>query len=142
RPGGILQQWVPATVDDDAVDVAAITRSLRNSFPYVRAFPQEFGIHYLCSDRPIVQRTAEELVRRMPGNAVRDLTEWDEPSADGPLYAAEDRLGDLLRGEVTLDQLIAGSPDTPALTDDRPINEYYVVRNRLPREHIPSLMAK
>jgi hypothetical protein len=37
-------------------------------------------------------------------------------------------LDDLLRGELTLDSLIAASPDTPALTDDRPINEYYLVR--------------
>ena len=131
RAGGILQQWLPTTRDDDAVDVAAVTRSLRNSFPYVRAFPEEFGIHYLCSDRPISQRTPEELVRRMPGLAVRDLTEWDPPSPGGPLEAAEDRLGDLLRGETTLDPLIAGSPDTPALTDDRPINEYYVLRRSL-----------
>jgi len=142
RPGGILQQWLPTTTDDDAVDVAAVTRSLRNSFPYVRAFPDEFGIHYLCSDRPISQRTPEELVRRMPAGAVRDLTEWDEPSADGPVDAAEDRFSDLLRGELTLDQLIATSPRTPALTDDRPINEYYVVRNRLPREHLANSMAK
>ncbi len=142
HPGGILQQWLPTTTDEDAVDVAAVTRSLRNSFPYVRAFPDEFGIHYLCSDRPIPQRSPEELVRRMPADAVRDLTEWDEPSADGPIDAAEDRLSDLLKGESTLDQLIAGSPNTPALTDDRPINEYYVVRNRLPREHIASSIAK
>lgn len=142
RPGGILQQWLPTTTDEDAVDVAGVTRSLRNSFSYVRAFPDEFGIHYLCSDRPISQRSPEELVRRMPADAVRDLTEWDEPSADGPMDAAEDRLSDLLKGESTLDQLIARSPDTPALTDDRPINEYYVVRNRLPREHIASSMAK
>jgi len=142
RRGGILQQWLPTTTDEDAVDVAAVTRSLRNSFPYVRAFPDEFGIHYLCSDRPISQRSPEELVRRMPADAVRDLTEWDEPSADGPMDAAEDRLGDLLKGESTLDQLLAGSPDTPALTDDRPINEYYVVRNRVPHEHIASSIAK
>jgi hypothetical protein len=37
-------------------------------------------------------------------------------------------LDDLLKGELTLDSLIASSPDTPALTDDRPINEYYLVR--------------
>jgi len=142
RPGGILQQWLPVTRDDDAVDVAAVTRSLRNSFPYVRAFPEEFGIHYLCSDRSISQRTAEELVRRMPAKAVRDLTEWDPPSGDGPVDAAEDRLGDLLRGESTLDPLIAGSPETPALTDDRPINEYYILRQSLSHEHIAKASAE
>ena len=142
RSGGILQQWLPTTTDEDAVDVAAVTRSLRNSFPYVRAFPDEFGIHYLCSDRPISRRSPEELVRRMPADAVRDFMEWDEPSPDGPMDAAEDRLSDLLKGESTLDQLIAGSPDTPPLTDDRPINEYYVVRNRLAHEHMASSIAK
>jgi spermidine synthase len=135
RPGGILQQWLPVTLEEDPVDVAAVTRSLRNSFPYVRAFLDEFGIHYLCSDRPISRRTAEELVRRMPANAVSDLTEWDPSSGDGPIDAAEDRMGDLLRGELSLDPLIAGSPNTPALTDDRPINEYYIVRESLGRDH-------
>jgi len=128
RPGGILQQWLPALTDNDPVDVAAVTRSLRNSFPYIRAFHDEFGIHYLCSDRPIPSRTAEELVQRMPSKAVSDLVEWDEPSGDGPADAAEDRLSDLLEGELNLDQLIAASPNTPALTDNRPINEYFVLR--------------
>ena len=136
RPGGILQQWLPVTLEEDPVDVAAVTRSLRNSFPYVRDFVDEFGIHFLGSDHPIAQRTAEDLVRRMPTTAVRDLTEWDPPSGDGPVDAAEDRMSDLLKGEPTLDSLIAGSPDTPALTDDRPINEYYIVRQSLGRDHV------
>ena len=128
RAGGILQQWLPTTEEDDAIDVAAVTRSLRDSFPYVRAFPDEFGIHYLCSDRPIPVRTAEELLARMPAQAVSDLAEWDPPAGDGGRDAAEDRLSDLMKGEMSTDQLIAGSPHTPALTDDRPINEYYVIR--------------
>jgi len=64
----------------------------------------------------------------MPASAVTDLVEWDSPSEDGISAAAEDRLGDLLRGELTVEQLIARSPDTPALTDDRPITEYYILR--------------
>jgi spermidine synthase len=128
RPGGIVQQWLPATGDDDPVDVAAVTRSLRDSFPYVRAFPDEFGIHYLGSDHPIPNRSAAALLRRMPAQAVRDLTEWDPPENCEPMDAAEDRLSDLLQGELAVDRLIAASPDTPALTDDRPINEYYALR--------------
>jgi len=128
RPGGILQQWLPATSEDDPIDVAAVARSLRDSFPYVRVFPEEFGLHFLCSDRPILNRSAEDLVQRMPASAVTDLVEWDSPSEDGISAAAEDRLGDLLRGELTVEQLIARSPDTPALTDDRPITEYYILR--------------
>jgi spermidine synthase len=135
RPGGILQQWLPATVDKDAVDVAAITRSVRDSFPYVRAFLDEFGVHFLCSDRPIPQRTPEELLQRMPVTAVSDLGEWNISPGETIRDAAQDELDDVLGGELSTEQLIAGSPSTPALTDDRPINEYYVVRRWLGREH-------
>lgn len=128
RTGGILQQWLPTTSDSDAVDVAAVTRSLRDSFPFVRAFPDEFGLHFLCSDRPIPVRTSAELLQRMPAAAVSDLVEWDQPYVGEAADAADDRLSDLLRGEVTVDQLITASPTTPALTDDRPINEYYAFR--------------
>jgi hypothetical protein len=44
------------------------------------------------------------------------------------MNAAEHRLSDLLRGELQVDALISASPNTPALTDDRPINEYYALR--------------
>ena len=127
RPGGILQQWLPTTAQEDPVDTAAVTRSLRESFPYVRAFFDEFGIHYLCSDRPLPKKTAAKLLQTMPATAVSDLTEWDDTTA-GVMDAAEDRLSDLLDGELPVERLIAVSPNTPALTDDRPINEYYALR--------------
>jgi len=130
RPGGILQQWIPTSSEEDAVDVAAVARSLRDSFPYVRAFPEEFGIHFLASDRPIVAQSAEHLAQKMPAAAATDFVEWDPPSPDGARGGAEDRFSDLLKGELTVDSLIAKSPVTPALTDDRPVNEYYVLRAR------------
>jgi hypothetical protein len=34
----------------------------------------------------------------------------------------------LLRSEIPLDTMIRQSPTTPALSDDRPINEYYMLR--------------
>jgi spermidine synthase len=135
RPGGILQQWVPVTGDSDAVDTTAVARSVHNSFPFVRAFVDEFGVHFLCSDQAFPPRTAGELVARMPAKAVTDLAEWDPPTNDGAKGAAEDRLRDLLKGEISMDQLIAASPSTPPLTDDRPINEYYVLRSWLGLEH-------
>ena len=129
RPGGILQQWIPATTKDDAVDVAAVARSLRESFPYVRAFPDEFGIHgihFLCSSQPLLQRTAADLLQRMPLAAVKDLAEWEDNTH--PTQAAGLRLTTLLEQELSVDELIAASQRTPALTDDRPINEYYAWR--------------
>lgn len=128
RPDGILQQWLPALPDTNAIDVAAVTRSLRLSFPYVRAFHDEFGIHFLCSNRPTPHRTPDELLGRMPESAIDDLAEWDITPEEGPRDAAQDRLDDLLKGEMNVDELIAASPKTPALTDDRPINEYYALR--------------
>ena len=132
RPGGILQQWLPTTSDADAVIVAAVTRSLRESFPYVRAFLDEFGIHYLCSDRPLPARSAVELVQHMPADAVSDFTEWAD---DEGATSAALQFSDLLKQELAVAQLIAASPNTPALTDDRPVNEYYAVRQWLHPEN-------
>ncbi|MGO9086945.1 MAG: hypothetical protein ACLQBK_17120 [Candidatus Sulfotelmatobacter sp.] len=128
RPGGILQQWIAVTSATDPVDVAAVARALRNSFPYVRTFADEFGMHFLCSDRPIPDRTAKDLLQRMPASAVADLAEWELRPGEGIMAAADRRLNGLLAEELNLDQLIAASPKTPSLTDDRPVNEYYILR--------------
>jgi hypothetical protein len=102
----------------------------------VRAFANEFGIHFLCSERPIPVLTTEQIVTRMPTSALADLTEWAPAGSAGLSDRASAQLDDLLRAELTLDSLIAASPDTPALTDDRPINEYYLVR-KLRHGHHP-----
>ena len=56
--------------------------------------------------------------------AAADLVEW------GPETTAQDQFGVLLF-EMPIDQFIALSPTTPALSDDRPINEYYLLRSSL-----------
>jgi spermidine synthase len=124
-PGGILQQWLPR---GDAVVQAAVARALKESFPYVRVFHSldDRGLHFLASNRPIVLRTARELAERMPAGAAADFVEWGpEPSAEGQFKA-------LLRRELSLDQMISGAPQVPALQDDRPENEYFILRERLP----------
>ena len=129
RPGGILQQWLPS---GDREDLAAVALALRRSFPYVRVFTYEGGaarnpgFHFLASDQPIPKRSASELASRLPAAAAVDLVEW------GPEKNAEDQFGDLLL-EMPIDQFIALSPATPALSDDRPINEYYLLRKSLRR---------
>jgi predicted membrane-bound spermidine synthase len=135
RPGGLLQQWLPTIVSQDPVDVAAMTRSLRESFPYIRVFFDEFGYHFLCSDQPIPRRTTQELLARMPEAAIRDLAEWDTSPGETVRNAARDEFDEMLRGETTTDPLLAGSPNTPAITDDRPISEYYIVRRWLGHEN-------
>jgi len=123
RPGGILQQWLPLA---DAQDLAAVALALRRSFPYVRGFAvEENGVHFIASNRPLPNRTANDLAQRLPPAAAADLVEW------GPEPSAEGRFAHLLHNELPIDQLISASPATPALSDDRPINEYYLLRDEL-----------
>ena len=127
RPGGILAQWLP---EGDDEDFAAVARALRNSFPYVRVFGSVdgWGFHFLASEQPLPQLTAEDLQRKLPGDAATDLTEWDAPPSGPAVFLAFDTV---LQNEVPIETLIAPSPGTPALRDDRPINEYYALRRRI-----------
>jgi len=121
RPGGVFQQWLPL---GDWETRASVTLSLRRSFPYVRvfAFGKSWGYHFLASDRPIPNFSARELADKMPRSAAADMVEWDlRPNP-------EDKFQHLLQNEITTDQLVGKFSQTPALTDDRPINEYYAVR--------------
>jgi spermidine synthase len=121
RSGGILQQWLP---EGDNADQSAVARALKDSFPYVRVYHsvEHGGWHYLASESAIPQRTSDELVARMPAAAVTDMMEW------GPAKTPVEQFDRVLSNEMTLDQLIALSPSTPALQDDRPINEYFLLR--------------
>jgi spermidine synthase len=120
-PGGILEQWLP---EADAPTQAAAARAIKNSFVYVRVFPgiQGWGWHFLASERPIPKRTAAELVARMPPDAVSDMMEW------GPAASPEEQVNLLLSHESSTDAVIALSPATAALDDDRPINEFFLLR--------------
>ena len=122
KDGGILQQWLPRW--GDTVVQAAVAKALKESFPYVRAFHSldDKGLHFLASNQPIVSRTARELAERMPAKAAQDLIEW------GPETSAEQQFSIVLSRELPLDQLIARRPEVPALQDNRPENEYYLLR--------------
>jgi spermidine synthase len=125
-PGGILAQWLP---NGDNEDLAAVARALHNSFPYVRVFRwgTRTGFHFLASEQPLPNLTAAELQRRLPPDAATDLAEWATPSKDKEEVVLS-AFQDLLRSEIPLDTMIRQSPTTPALSDDRPINEYYMLR--------------
>src|SRR5579872_4267513 len=127
RPGGILQQFLPDGVNkanDDALK-ASVTRALTNSFAYVRIFRWngKQGWHFLASSQPIATRTAAELLARMPNSAVQDMMEW------GPAKTPAQQFDILLSREMKPEEMIALSPNTPALQDDLPINEYYLLRH-------------
>jgi spermidine synthase len=121
RPGGILQQWLPY---GDAVVKASVARALKESFPYVRVFhsAEDAGLHFLASHQPLPERTPAELARRLGPQAAADLIEW------GPESTPELQFASVLRKEISLAQMIAQAPQAPALQDDRPENEYYMLR--------------
>ena len=121
RPDGILQQWFPG---GDYADAASIARALRDSFPYVRAFKSisGWGVHYLASRQPIPNLSAAELARRMPPRAAADLVEW------GPFPTPEQQFDGVLKNELPIDWIIALDKNAPAMEDDRPVNEYYLMR--------------
>lgn len=122
RPDGILQQWFPG---GDGATTAAITRALKESFPYVRAYGslEDWGIHYLASGSPLPDRSAADLAERLPAAAAADLVEW------GPWPSARQMFAAVLDKEIPIDRLIAIDPRAPAMQDDRPVNEYDLLRH-------------
>jgi spermidine synthase len=121
RPDGILQQWFPGA---GFAETASVARALRESFPYVRAFGsvEGWGIHFLASMTPIAHVSASELAEKLPPDAARDLMEW------GPASSPQEQFETVLNHEVSLDSLIQRASNTPALQDDHPVNEYFVLR--------------
>jgi len=127
RPGGILQQWLP---DAERAIAAAVAKSLVVSFPYVQVFRSRGGyrtsggFHFLASMTPIPTMTAATFVAQLPEAARRDLLEWNgEESLEA--FAQE------ILSERTPLAMVLPSPDAAtAITDDRPFNEYYVLRRK------------
>jgi spermidine synthase len=122
RPDGILQQWYPG---GDQATTSAITRALQESFPYVRAFRsfEGWGAHYVASRQPIPNLTPADLAKRMPPAAARDLVEW------GPFPTPEQQFTAVLKNEMPIDMLINFGPSAPTMQDDRPVNEYGLLRH-------------
>lgn len=127
NPRGIVQVWLP---DGDLETIHAVTRSIAESFAHVRIFSYGpyTGFHFLASRRPLPRLTAAELVRRMPEAAVRDMTEWGT-------IPPEDYFGRILTRELDPARLMAETArgGGTALTDDRPVNEFFFVRRHLLR---------
>jgi spermidine synthase len=120
RPGGVFQYWL---FGGDDVDRTAIVKSFQESFAYIRAFPfGDASAQLVGSTEPLPTRSAADMARRLPAGAAADLIEW------GQAPTAEAAFADILKREIPVRQLTAGAPSTPAMHDDLPINEYYVLR--------------
>jgi spermidine synthase len=119
-PDGVLQQWIPLA---EPVVAAAMVRAAADSFPYVRVFQsvEGWGTHILASRAPLELPSAAALARRLPRAAAADLAEW---TAVPP----ELLFGLVLAREVPLE--LAAPAGIEGLADDRPLNEYYLLRSR------------
>jgi spermidine synthase len=122
-PDGILQMWYPAQ-EGDPGSIASVTRALTSSFPYVRAFwsADGWGTHFLASSAPLPGLSESALAARLPAAAARDFLEW------GPEPNVAQQFQRVLSREVTPQELLNYDPKAPAVRDDEPINEYYLLR--------------
>lgn len=125
RSGGIVQIWLPG--GDDQTQ-AAVARALLESFPHVRAFTsiEDWGTHFLATVDPIPEIDPDRLPQTLPPAAVRDLVEWDSD------WTPDELLGQVLTQEKPMTDFLELSPSTPAIEDDRPINEYFLLRKAWP----------
>jgi len=120
RPESILQQWFPG---GPTVEAQAIARSLTEAFHYVRIYTwsKEWGVHFLASDQPIEEPSIEEAMARLPPAAQKDLVEWE------PHLSARALLTRVFSQKASVEKLLSDNKDI-AITDDRPFNEYYLLR--------------
>jgi predicted membrane-bound spermidine synthase len=118
---GILQQWLP--YGDPTVE-SSMAQALALEFPYVRGFRGFGGIgfHFLASMSPMVQKSSAALAATLPAAAAADLLEF------GPHANPESQFEAILQSEFPLQAMIAAKMDAPVLRDDRPVNEFFVLR--------------
>ena len=62
------------------------------------------------------------LASRVPRAAAADFMEW------GPRSTLREQFDVVLSRELSMDELLKRAPRAPALEDDRPINEYFLLR--------------
>jgi spermidine synthase len=125
RAGGILQQWFPQGSSDPTA-LVSVAKALEESFPYVRVFHTAGGggNHFLASASPLLSTSAAVLASRLPPAAISDLLEF------GPAQSAEQQFAMVTGSEFSIAGLIGRAPgNVPALQDDRPVNEYYILRS-------------
>jgi len=121
--GGILAQWFPAA---DTIEVLAVARSIAAEFPYVAAYSsiEGWGVHFFASNQYFEMPDIETFVARLPERAKEDLVEWNKDRTPQELY------GIMLQREIPLKALLLPNFKF-SITDDRPFNEYFYVRDIL-----------
>ena len=121
KPDGIVGTWVPSDAPIDSRQ--AILRSLVNSFSSVRCFlsVDNMGLHMLASEKPLPNLSANEIASKIPAAAAIDLLEWDRS------VVLADYVQQLLSNEISIKEILTSDPHI-RITDDRPYNEYFLLR--------------
>ena len=83
-----------------------------------------WGLHFLASMDPLFTRDGAELASRLPSAAAADLLEWESGSTPQRI------LEKLVNAEQPVDRFIRAVPSVPPNADNRPINEYFFLRDR------------
>ena len=91
-------------------------------FPHVRAFRsiEGWGVHFLASAEPIDTLSAGQILARLPPRAGADLSEWS-----GARTAAD--MERVIASELPVEALMTDRRSV-VITDDRPYNEYFLLR--------------
>lgn len=124
KPGGVVQTWYPT--GEERI-FQAVLRSVCNEFPHVKVFRsiEGWGWHMVASMTPMETPSVEEMLARMPERAKTDLVEWF------PGRSARQVTERVLGGETDPHLLLNANPRI-AITDDRPYNEYFLLRRFAP----------
>jgi len=124
RADGILLQWLPR---GDALIGPVVLRTLMQAFPHVVAYRSidDRGVNYLASMQPIPEITVNDFVSRLPERARRDLLEW------GPLPTAEGMAAAILHRRLSVTDIVPDPRRGRIISDDRPYNEYFLVRSEV-----------
>lgn len=120
KPHGILQIWFPG---GEPLIAQAVVRSVSATFPNVRCFIsiEGWGLHILGSMDPIERLTPTQFTARIPADAKKDLLEWSN-SHDLDLDVSN-----ALSREFPPDYILNPNPEI-RITDDEPLNEYFLLR--------------
>lgn len=121
-PHGILAQWLP---DAGPRVRESVALALRQVFPHVLVFraARGTGVHFMASMTPIRVPDVATFIARMPPKARRDLMEWD---GNQSLRSVVHMI--LARQEPLAAVLPPLGSGIPALSDNRPFNEYFLLR--------------
>jgi spermidine synthase len=131
---GLLQQWFPG---GETKIYDAVYGALARSFAHVRVYRSVEGwdFHFLAADHPGAISSPGQAIARMPSAARTDLLEWF------PGQSLVSVIGRLLNSEVsTADQ--NRRPGELDISDDRPINEYYLLRRNCPKVLFGSVLLQ